>query len=202
MNHKLTLGLGFIVGISAAACGSDTTNPGGTPAAPSLGEQIDRMGRPGVNTALSVPFDTDMARQDAKKDEYNATPQSQWVSKYKPVFAPVLAIYDSADTQCGNQFAAGMTATAGRYDALAGVLADDQLYVNTDSGTCMTYLGVEANATMIIPNSDCGGRAPPYDVIKLTYGVLTTGMYNTMITDGVAPKSNFSASAFPFLAKP
>ena len=47
---------------------------------------------------------------------------------------------------CGNQVLAGPAPVAGRYKALADILADDQLYVNTASGTCNQYLAVEANA--------------------------------------------------------
>ena len=39
----------------AAACGSDPT--AAQPAKPTIGVQIDRMGRPAVNTALSNPFE-------------------------------------------------------------------------------------------------------------------------------------------------
>src|SRR5438132_579907 len=41
---------------------------GGPPAAPALGAQIDRMGRPAINTALTDPFNNDKPSQDAHKD--------------------------------------------------------------------------------------------------------------------------------------
>src|SRR5262249_20287402 len=109
-----------VVGIALAACGSSTSN---TPAPPAIGDLIDRMGRPAVNTAVTDPFDTDKEKQDTAKDKYNTTGPEGWVSSYKSTFAGNIAIYDALDTVCGNQFAAGKTAAAGRYDALAGVLA-------------------------------------------------------------------------------
>ena len=139
--------------VLVSACGDSTT-----PAPPALGRQIDRMGRAGVNTALTDPFNLNKTAADAVKDQYNAAPQSQWAS-YAPRIAGNLAILDSLDTVCGNQILAGSTASAGRYNTLAGVLADDQIYVNTDSGTCTQYLAVEANA-IGIRNGDCGGRTP------------------------------------------
>ena len=57
--------------LAAAACGSDSTPA--APAKPTLGTQIDRMGRPAVNTALSNPFELLAGTADAAKDAYNAS---------------------------------------------------------------------------------------------------------------------------------
>jgi hypothetical protein len=198
MNRHIIRKTGLLLSLGLIGCSSSSSTS--FPAAPALGAVIDRMGRPGVNTALTDPFNTDKTKQDANKDAYNTAEASTWVTTYKPVFAKSIAIYDGLDGTCGNQFAAGMMAAAGRYDALAGVLADDQLYVNTGSGTCTTYLGVEANATGIIPNTDCGGRMLQYDVIKITYSLLAVGKVSG-VTDGVTAHSDYSAT-FPFLAAP
>lgn len=198
--------------LAAAACGDETPSgvdggvvgsPDGSvgnnpPAAPVLGALIDRMGRPGVNTAVTDPFSA-AAPSDMKKDEYNVTPAAEWAAKYSTSFAGNIAIYDGLDQNCGNQFAAG-PAGAGRYNALAGVLADDRLYVNTAATMCSVYLGVEANATAIIPNMDCGGRTPAYDVIDVTYSVLAIGGVSG-VTDGITNDSTF-ATTFPFFAAP
>jgi len=201
----------------ACSCGSDNNNAGtpdapGTPdakvstpdappsapAKPTLGAQIDRMGRPAINTALDKTFSPDPMR-DPAEDAYNAdTSKATWQATYTPIFAAQLAILDSIDRNCGNQLLAGATATAGRYDTLAGALADDQLYVNSASSTCGQYLAVEANATNVVPNTDCGGRKPEYDVIDISYSVLAAGALSG-VNDGVANDSTFLAS-FPYLA--
>lgn len=199
----IKIGLTAAISISSLACGSDDkSNPPVTmtPAPPALGAMIDRMGRPGVNTAVTDPFDADAAAEDTMKDHYNVAAQDSWSTTYKAQFAGNLAVYDGLDQSCGNQFAAGAMAMAGRYDALAGVLADDQLYLNTGSTSCATYLGVEANATNIIPNTDCGGRKLDYDVIDVTYSVLAIGMVSG-VTDGIDNDSTFSAN-FPFMGAP
>jgi hypothetical protein len=113
-----------------------------------------------------------------------------------------LAILDGLDRNCGNQLLAGSSPVAGRYDALAGVLADDQLYVNTASGTCAQYLAVEANAVGI-PNTDCGGRTPLEDSIDTTYSLLAAGALSG-VTDGVPEDadSDPSLTVFPYLDDP
>lgn len=172
------------------------------PLPPVLGVQIDRLGRPGINTALTAPFDLNSATKGTVLDGYNAasTP-AQWVSMFQTRIASNLAILDSLDTVCGNQLLAGAAPSAGRYNTLASVLSDDQLYVNSSSGTCNTYLAVEANAVGIA-NTDCGGRTPLVDVIDRTYSVLAIGALNG-VTDGVASDADggHSTSAFPFLRR-
>src|SRR5262245_17719816 len=179
-------------------CDNDTT-----PGPPALGVQIDRIGRAGVNTALVDPFSLDAPSKAANQDAYtaSATP-SQWAASFGGRIATNLAILDSLDTVCGNQLLAGPAPVAGRYGTLATVLADDQLYVNTSSGTCTTYLAVEANAVGIA-NSDCGGRTPLYDTIDRTYSVLATGALSG-VTDGVPLDADGAASLtdFPFLLTP
>src|SRR5438045_6193332 len=48
------------------------TDGGGPPAPPALGAQIDRMGRPAINTALNNTFNADAASKGKAKDAYNA----------------------------------------------------------------------------------------------------------------------------------
>jgi hypothetical protein len=194
-NHLLVAiaGLGLLAG-----CGSDTT-----PAPPTLGPQIDRMGRAGVNTAVTDPFNPSAASHGAAQDAYNAAnAPAQWNTQFASSIAGNLAILDSLDTVCGNQLLAGPTATPGRYAALSGVLADDQLYVNTNSGVCQVYLGVEANAVGIT-NTDCGGRTPLENTIDETYSLLAAGALSG-VTSGITSDADGTASltSFPFLAPP
>lgn len=174
---------------------------------PALGAQIDRLGRPGVNTALTDPFDIVFGKtEDAVKDAYNAEADpTNWSAEFKPYIMQNLAILDSLDSTsavngCGNQFAIGASSTSpNRYSPLANVLVDDRLYLNTASGTCNQYLGVEANAVGVT-NTDCGGRTLTYNVIDTTYSVLAAGVL-TGVTDGVAADGKTTAT-FPFLAAP
>ena len=73
------------------------------PPAPQLGAQIDRMGRPTINTALNRGFTVPSATVTAAKDAYNqAADPSTWIA-FVPQFMRSLAIVDSLDTGiCGN----------------------------------------------------------------------------------------------------
>lgn len=195
--------------LALAGCDSDSNHDGGSnpppvqnPPAPRLGTQIDRMARPAVNTALDHTFDLDTDRKNAAKDEYNASANpADWGEAYAGEIRSNLAILDALDSDCGNQLFAD--ASQPRYGTLASVLADDRLYVNLASTSCTTYLAVEANATGIIPNSDCGGRTPLYDVIDTTYSVVAlgtvSGFGDTVDSDG---DSTPSLTTFPFLGEP
>jgi hypothetical protein len=189
----------------AAACGGSSSS---TPPKPALGAtQVDRMGRAGVNTALTNPFGVTPATQtsDQTKDAYNAVSDPARFGQFKAQIAQNLAILDGLDRTCGNQFAAGTTAAAGRYDALAGVLADDRLYVNSATGTCSTYLAVEAAFVTggALGANDCGGRTPTEDVIDETFSLLAIGAPSG-VTDGIDRDAEGGASAttFPFLGSP
>lgn len=168
-----------------------------TPQMPALGAtQYDRAGRPAISTALQATFDGNETSRNAAKDAYNADANpANWAAAYVGAapaapgmgtpgsgFRGSLAIYDSLDTVCGNQLA--FTLQGGNtYATLAGVLADDRLYVNSEptidgtsgSGCNFGYLAVEANATGIVGNDDCGGRLLRNDVIDISYNVLATG---------------------------
>jgi hypothetical protein len=186
-------------------CGSDDSNP----PPPNLGAvQIDRMGRAGVNTALTNPFlresvASEESQHEVIVDAYNAAHDpSQWGAMFSSLIAPNLAILDGLDGVCGNQVLAGPAPVAGRYTALANILADDQLYVNTASGTCNQYLAVEANA-IGIANTDCGGRTPLENTIDITYSLVAVGAL-TGVTNGITSDADGTASltVFPFLDRP
>lgn len=196
-----------------------------TPAAPQLGAQIDRMGRPTINVAATNPFDLDLSaavksganpaakNRDATRDAYNQdSDPSKWVANWAATIGFNLAVYDGADGMCGNQILADPAVKdPSRYTALGGVLADDRLYLDTAQTTCGFYLAVEANAT--IANGalmNCGGRTPNDPVVDETYSFLTigpadflkTGMF--AITDGPTKNGEGmpSLTTFPFLTDP
>ena len=213
--RTLTLALGLA--LAAAACGGDENNNNNTtnnnsnnnttnnntnmpPPPPTLGTQIDRNGRPAITAALIAVLG-EAGPQGMARDSYNAAGQSEW-GTFAGEIAGNLAIYDSLDGTCGNQLLAGADPVAGRYDGLAGALADDRLYINSDSGTCGQYFGVELDATGVAPNTDCGGRTPYYDVVDVTYSAVAIGAV-AGVGDGVdADDGTHSDSDFPFLAAP
>lgn len=194
-------------GETSTTSSGTTATSGGTggsapqPNPPKLGTQIDRFGRPAINTALNHTFDVEPAK-GMGKDAYNkeADP-SKWAALAGAEFSKNLAIFDGLDTICGNQLLAGPTATAGRYATLAGALSNDRVYVNLAAATCTTYLAVEADATGLNPNMDCGGRKLDYDVIDASYSALAKGAF-TGVGDGITADADTKGTAFPYLTAP
>jgi len=174
------------------------------PAMPTLNaaNQIDRMARPAVNTALTNPygfqkFNGNAETSDATKDRYNGDSNSaMWPATWAPNVAANLAVLDGLDTKCGNQLLAAAALTATRYSGLAGLLAGDVLNVDTSKTMCMQYLGVE----LATPN-DCGGRTLTMDVMDTTYSALAVGT-PTGVSDGINASSGTALAAFPYLAAP
>lgn len=194
----------------------------GWPAFPSLGTQVDRAGRAAITSALVSTFRSDdgtgAPSYDANesgnnKDAYNEdASETNWTT-HVPDIMRQLAVLDSLDAHlnglddptaaeaCGNQIANGLGGSD-PYAALGGLLSGDMLFVNSDSGTCTTYLGVEANAVLSIPNDDCGGRAPTYDVVETSYSVLS-GVGLAGFDDGVTTDDGGAVNdAFPFIGAP
>ena len=163
------------------------------------GVVIDRMGRALTGNALLGTFDSEAA-SDRRKTQYNQAPQEQW-SSFAADIAATLAIYDAFDGHCGNQWHTKRAAPAAkRYDALASLLADDRLWVNSTSRTCHRYLAVELNEGG--RNRDCGGRTPNYDAVDVFRSLLVMGKTQG-VDDGVAADDReHSDAAFPFLAAP
>lgn len=200
------------------AGGHDAADSGSPPPPPpTLGAQIDRFGRPAVNTALNHSFDSDASTAGAAKDMYNAdNGVAGWSAAYRPEFEKNLAILASLDTTdagsgCGLQLFANPEAGAARYATLAGVLADDRLWVNTAATTCSQYLGVELIATGILandagpgggPTNECGGRKLGYDVIQTTYSAVALGATSGFGSGVSAVASKTNGTTFPYLAPP
>ena len=242
-----TIKLSIAAALALAACGNSNNNstidaPNGgppdafvPPAAPKLGAQIDRMGRPAINTALDHTFDANDTTKQAAKDTYNgADDPTKWAGltlgatgdTVAAEFAGNLGVIDSLDSSdtasgCSSAktdssvqqplYGAAGTTGALAYGALAGALADDELYLYTGTGTCTFYLGVEGAAILGLsaPN-DCGGRAPSYDVIDVSYTALAIGLgpilaKQGIVCDGVAMDGDAHPSndaTFPFLGAP
>ncbi len=203
---------------------------GPPPSPPTLGAQIDRMGRPAINTALNHTFDpTCYNNADAgpgscnSKDAYNQDngPTSNWsvppnpdggaVTGYFAQFFGNLAIYDSLDGVCGNQAGYNFTSmgtTYPAYSTLATVFSQDALWVNTNSSTCGVYLGVELN-TLGVSNGDCGGRTLTENVMDETYSLLSgdfsvsdAGVPSFPVSNGITTPSAAPMSTFPYVAAP
>jgi hypothetical protein len=194
---------------------TSTGTGGSIPMPPTLGAtQIDRMGRPAINTATNDTFlvpsasppgfkASDDITRAAAEDDYNEESDSTtWVTKFAPTIALNLGVLDSLDGNCENQIASCKNdqMAGGCYNTLAGVLADDRLWVKTTSTSCGAYLGVEADA-VLAANMDCGGRRPIDDVIKVTYSVLAFGD-TTSFDDGITAPNGLHPDTFPFFGAP
>jgi hypothetical protein len=142
--------------------------------------QIDRMGRPGINTAL-----VDLLASTGKKDAYNrAVDPAGWAAAFTGEFTGNLTALDTLDGVSGNAVLPPAT--------LAGVLVDDRLIINTSIATCNAYLAVELGVA-----GQCGGRTLARDVIDDTFGAVV----GPGVSDFVANDSTFLTD-FPFLAPP
>jgi hypothetical protein len=161
---------------------------------PPLGARVyDRVGRAAINTAL-IGLAAPLGARGALQDRYNRSDAGDW-SEYETELAANLAIYDALDGTCGNQLLAGTNAAPGRYDALARVLVDDRLYVDTSAGVCNQYFAVELGIA-----GDCGGRTPGYDVIDVTYSALAVGA-TSGVPDGVDSDRAPLPDEFPYFAR-
>jgi hypothetical protein len=212
--------------VAAAGCGdttsvadmgmsNDMTMTASFPTAPTIGAtQLDRMGRAAVNTALTDPFYTDATAHGMKLDDYNQTPQAMW-SKFVPQFAAALAAYDAVDGICGNQPLAAKTlapdgGAVGEYMTLAGVLANDQMLLDTTVTNCTgspNYLAVEIGVITASANTSCGGRTPLDNAIDVTYAAVSGGLVSGVaVTNGVTADADTANAAqlttFPYLGAP
>lgn len=200
--------------------GDDGGGGGGFPPAPALGAQIDRFGRPAINTALNAALDPNPLK-DQKKDAYNqAASPAAWATtevtpgvtvtqeflKYIAIFDMLDAAASPASTGCGNN--------AIPYADLATVLVDDQMYVDSAKGQCGVYLSLEAEAASggLVVHQHCGGRTLTDDIADVSYSFLFGGLMNGFTPqgnmfipkfgDGADAHTDVSNDAFPFLGPP
>jgi len=236
MKNILFLGLSLL----ALSCG-DNLKPGGNNGdggngdggtltnPPALGTQIDRMGRPAINTALNATFFDAADPAKAKKDAYNAADTaSGWaateVAAGRTVvqeFAVNLAVLDIIDKNhptvpnpdgCGNGALYMGPPSATSYAQLGTVLADDQLFVDSTKSSCGFYLSLEVEVATggTVVHTQCGGRTLSHDVIDVSYSLLAAGTsgfdaangFAPRVTDGVPVHADVDDATFPFLGAP
>ena len=157
-------------------------------------KQIDRLGRPMSKNALLGLFTTD-EQTFALREEYNlASPAT--AQRFIPEIERALALYDGFDGVCGNQLMAGKPGPS-RYHALAALLADDRLWVDSRYQACSRLMAVERGIA-----GDCGGRPPSMNAANAWRSLLVdgadSGFDDGLDHDEIAP----SDSIFPFLAPP
>jgi hypothetical protein len=173
----------------------------GIPAPPTLGVEIDRVGRPFVTMLLNHGFDQPGPMVNVARDAWNADAYDMgWVSFWSGTISASLAVLDGFDGVCGNQAFAG-TLGPGRYVPLADVVADDRLWLNSAGTVSTTYLGVEFNAVGLLPNTDVGGRKLNYDSVDTMLSLFIVGRL-TGVGDGVSPDIDTQGTTFPYLAAP
>ncbi len=218
----------FIAGAAATGCGDDepvlpqpttssssstggsggsggTTGDGGSggvadPSAPTLGAQIDRMGRPAINTALNDTLGKSEADKNTAHDAWNGEADTSNWSGFGGAVSASLGFLDSLDTVCGNQAASCMDTTAGCYATLGTVLANDVLVLNTAGTDPAGYLGAELEFIgASAENVAKGGRTLSGDVVNSTYGVVA-GLDPPSFSDGVDAPDKAPSADWPFLA--
>ena len=166
-------------------------------------KQIDRAARPLTGNALLGTLATKEV-SDRMKEDYNvATPQN--VDKFVPEIERGLGAYDAFDGTCGNQLLFSSAAPAPkRYEKLARMLADDRLWVNTESTVCTQLFAVELASLAGHTEAaiDCGGRTPLYSAANVYRSLLVDGT-TTGVNDGLDhDEKQHSETEFPFLAAP
>lgn len=143
--------------------------------------QVDRMGRPGINTALVNLLD-DMP---GLTDDYNQEADPAMVAtRFQAEIQRNIETLDTLDGITGN--------TLLDPAVLAGVLVNDFLLIDTSIANCDAYLAVELGDT-----TQCGGRTLVRDVIDDTLGAVV----GPGVSDFVDNDSVFLGD-FPFLGVP
>jgi hypothetical protein len=196
------------------------------PPPPRLGPQLDRLGRPGINTMLVALLTTPVATQAARKDAYNqASDPATWKTtlldtgvSIEQELAANLAVFDALDkglaiagAGCGNGMLYSSPAGSTSYQTAADLLADDRLYVDTSKTTCSVYLALEIEevSSGSFVHNTCGGRTLTHDAVDVTYSMLAASYYGLDQATDFAPRLHDGVAAhadvkdtFPFLGAP
>jgi hypothetical protein len=165
--------------------------------------QLDRAARPLTGNALLGTLASAEVSDQLKEDYNAATPTTS--ERFVAEIQKDLGLYDGFDGHCGNQLLADpKAAPSKRYLALATLLADDRLWVNSASTICTQLMAVElaSLAGRKSLKTDCGGRTPNYNAVNVYRSLLVDGS-NVSVDDGVEHDDReHSATVFPFLAAP
>ena len=160
--------------------------------------QIDRLGRPAINTALI---------SSEHKDLYNSASNDQGLF-FAPEMADLLEVIDGLDGDLSNGLA-GIFGTPCEpdFNALAEFLSSDVLLINTAIDHCTDgYLDLEIAILTESDSPTCGGRTLDQDVMDVTLQVLidvSLLFYNPkaiVVTDAVDSNDVPFPSDFPYLA--
>jgi hypothetical protein len=141
-----------------------------------VNNQVDRMARPAINTALIDLFGMNRSMKDAYNTSEDPATWTQFIAEMELN----LTILDTLDGVTGN----GLLPPS----VLATVLADDRLLIDTSKPFCDAYLAVELGV------DQCGGRTLQRDVIDDTFGAVVGPGVSDFVGD-----SNYYLSDFPFL---
>lgn len=140
---------------------------------------IDRMGRPGVSTAL--------IRTDDDEDAYNASGDPSDWSQFRDPMLERMRLIDGLDGVMGNL-------VTGSAEQLTDLLIDDRLQIDTSMDQCDAYLALE------IGFPGCGGRTLERDVIDDTLRHLVS--QNMPVSDLADMNDASLPNEWPFLAPP
>ena len=185
-NSFIKLSLAVVIATVVAGCSSsddndNTPSDGGNPPLSGNGETgalpviLDRMGRPGVSTALVADNDD--------KDAYNLSGDpDEWAGSFTAALIERATIIDSLDGVNGNSLLAPST--------IAGLLVDDRLRIDTSIPECDIYLALE------IGLGGCGGRTLERDVINDTLQHLVS---QDNPVDDLADNDSVFQSVWPFI---
>lgn len=148
--------------------------------------QIDREGRPAVNSAL-IP--------SGSKDAYNAASDpTTWAAMFTDLIIASLEFTDGLDGVPGNLLT-GDAAT------LASVLVDDRMLIDLSIPDCGPYLAIEAASLGGTDPEFCGGRTLERDVVDDTLSAVVSG-FEIAVGDNVDSNDVPFLTEFPFLAPP
>ena len=143
--------------------------------------QIDRNGRPAVNTATINVLGPD----NGLKNAYNqAEDIDSWAGLFQEEMENNLAALDTLDGITGNALLPAAS--------LASVLVDDRLIIDTREAQCDQYLAVELSIA-----GQCGGRTLERDVIDDSLGAIV----GPGVSDNVDLDDTFLTD-FPFVGPP
>ncbi|QWP75439.1 hypothetical protein J5226_17710 [Lysobacter sp. K5869] len=161
--------------------------------------RIDRAGRVLTGNALLGTLDGEEV-SDKLKERYNAIAPKD-AAEFVPEIEKGLALYDGFDGRCGNSLLAA-PALERRYRALAQLLADDRLWIDSRRTRCEQPFAVELAqaAGRRAYRRDCGGRTPLQTAINAYRSLLVDGRTDS-VSDGLErDEKTPSIAQFPFLA--